>query len=137
MSEETQKPKVTPLTIQDLPILERNQFFFVTQLPMKAELLQYIHNSGIKENLSAYYHKMPQHCKLADKILFDPRRHLIYKEELKDKYTFQVIENAKSYFQSWIKMPAVMRKDHIAVIGWFVEQMVDIEKTCALNSWTL
>lgn len=137
MSNETPKPPVKKLTINDLPILERSQFFFTTQLPMRSEMLQYIHESGIKANLSAYYAKQPEHCKLADKILFDPRRHLVYKEDLQSKYTHQVIENAKSYLQSWIKMPSVLRKDHIAVIGWFVEQLVDIKATCALNQWTL
>ncbi len=137
MSQDPQTPTVKDLTITDLPILERPRFFFVAQLPMKNELIQYLHEKGITPNLSSIYGRLPQNAKLAEKILFDPRRHLIYKDDLNSKYDFQVLENAKSYLECWIKMPGILRKNHIAVLGWFIDQIVDIKKTCALNQWTL
>lgn len=137
MSEQAAKTTVPELTIKDLPILERSQFFFVAQLPMKTELMHYLHHTGTIPNLSANYTRLPPNCQLAEKILFDPRRHLIFKDDLDSKFDFQVLENAKAYLECWKKMPGVLRKNHVAVLGWFIEQIVDIPKTCALNQWTL
>ncbi len=123
------------LTLKDFPILERSQFFFVEKTPMKSELLQFIHESGIRASLSDRYDRMPKNCKLAKNILYDKTKPLVYKTDLITLYDYDVIENAKLYFQNWIKMPAVNEKDHLACIGWFISQLVDIDETAKLNQW--
>lgn len=135
--EEQPKKVVKPIFISDFPMLERTQRFFVEQTPMRSELMNYIHETNRKNGLTLYPEKWPAHCKIAKQILFNPALPIVFRTDLVDKYGHAVVDNIRSYMNNYIRMTSIQKIDHLAIIGWFVEQIVDIEATSKQNNWPI
>ncbi len=138
MAEEQQEEQhVKEILITDFPKLDRTQFFFVTKTPMQTELTEFVTASGLKDRVFLPNKHLPAHIKMAEHILFNPQKHIMFKEELEQNYEKEVLDNAKSYFSNFRKMTHIQKPEHLAIIAWFVDQLVDIEKTAEYNKYKM
>ncbi len=137
MNPESENKKPKEISIKDFPILMSTQFFFVEQTPMRNELMAFIHETDKKSEMGINKSKWPQQYKIADHILFDRSKPLVFKTDLIKDYEQEVIDNARSYMRNFIKMTSIQRAYHLTIIAWFVEKLVDIQKTAEKNHWKI
>jgi hypothetical protein len=128
------------ITIKDLPILDPIQAHFLNSKPLDNDFATAIQETTFYEesrNTKPEYFRILENL-LAYQLKFNTNSVFFIKQEAIDKYGQDVINNASRYFSN-LRLrnniqPASLQ---IAAIAWFIDEMIDIEKTKEQNKWEL
>lgn len=126
------------MTIKDLPILSKIEAHWLNSKPLDNTL-----STAVQE--TKFYKETRQirpdwwtlhENKLAMLLKFNAGKPAVIKESAIEEHGQEVIDNAYRYMTSIINrnniQPIALQ---YAVIAWFIEQMIDIDKTKELNKW--
>jgi hypothetical protein len=126
------------MTIKDLPILDPIQAHFLNSQPLPNDFLTFIQNTEFyneakNRRFTEFKHKENS---LAYLLLTNGNASTILKEDAIEKYGRDAVNNAQRHLNHLIKRRGVSPIGlHYAAIAWYVQQIVNIDKTIDFNKW--
>lgn len=128
------------MTIKDLPILDSIKAHFLAQNPLDNDLIMEAQSKDycieIKSSKPEYW-KIKEN-KLALLMKQSQAAFLKYKKSAVNKYGEDYIQNAGRYLQCILAKRSVPNAYiHIAVISWFIFEIIDVDQTLKANNWLI
>lgn len=129
-----------PYTIDKLPIVDSMRIHFFKQEPLNNELIIEVQDTDYFMEIKIVQQNnwKKKENKLAYLMKYNGSAFLVYKKEVIKKYGQEVVENAGKYLQCLLSkrnVPTVLL--HLAIISWFVHQIIDVEQTIKKNGWII
>jgi hypothetical protein len=126
------------MTIKDLPILDTIQTHFLNVEPLPNEFS--LHVQGTKYFIEARYKRVMDYKleenKLAHLLKFNTGSAYWPKQSAIDEYGQEAVSNAQRHLNQLLKRSNISPIGlQYAAIAWYIEQIVDIEKTKEHNKW--
>jgi hypothetical protein len=126
-------------TIKNLSILTPIEAHWLNSKPLDNEFLSAVQATEFyKETrqIRVDYWKSREN-KLAYQLKFNSNSPVTFKEDAVEKYGMELINNAHRHLSHLMRRtnvsPAAL---HVAAIAWYVNEIIDIEKTNEQNRWT-
>lgn len=126
------------MTILDLPILSKIEAHWLSSKPLDSKFATAIQETDFyleTRRINPDWWTMHEN-KLAQLLKFNAGKPAVIKESAIEQYGQDVIDNAQRY------MTIIINRSNIqpialqyAAIAWFIDQMIDIDKTKELNNW--
>jgi len=128
------------MTIKDLPILDSIKAHFIAQNPLDNDLIMEVQSKDYCneiKSLKPEFWKIKEN-KLALLMRQSQAAFLHYRKDVTNKYGEDYVQNAGRYLQCIMAKRSVPNAYiHIAVIAWFVFEIIDVERTAKLNNWVV
>jgi hypothetical protein len=126
------------MTIKDLATLDTIQAHFLNTQPLPNEFS--LHVQGTKFFIEARYKRIMDYRleenKLAHLLKFNTGSAFWLKQSAIDEYGQEVVGNAQRHLNHLLKRSNISPIGlQYAAIAWYIEQIVDIEKTKEHNKW--
>lgn len=127
------------MTIKDLPILNSIQAHWLNSRPLDNDLTAAVQSTPFyKETREIKIEWWRLHeNKCAQLLKFNTGSQAVIKESAIEEFGQEIVNNAYRYMSNIAArsniQPVALQ---YAAIAWFVDQMIDIEKTKALNNWS-
>jgi hypothetical protein len=126
------------MTIKDLPTLDAIQAHFINSSPLDSKFCDFVQSTDFYKETRlgrpAFYWKMPEN-RIANSLKFNKTSPFFIRDDAREKYGNDAINNASRHFTHLLKRNDIPFSLHCAIISWYVQEMIDIEKTIEYNKW--
>lgn len=126
------------MTILDLPKLTPIEAHWINSKPIDSDFLLFIQGKDYyreAKTIRPDYWKYEEN-RLAMQLKFKQNAPVSLKDSSIKKYGKPAVDNAYQHFTHLCKRTNISPLSlHFAIMAWYIEEIIDIEKTKELNDW--